>query len=226
MAKPWSFDVRAKRYRSGETGRFLAKAKVVAIRDTVVDAATREARSLAGQAAKGAISPETFRDGMRLAIRNAHGAEYIFGRGGIPSMTSADFGRLGAEMRRQFTYLDGFAREIEAGLVSEAQAAARAQMYVNGGTKAFELGQSAAWGIEGQLPLMPGDNCLGMSNCRCSWSIHETGGMVEATWKLGGANPCGPCQGNAARYAPLSIPARWAQPQTDPVRLSDVRRVA
>jgi hypothetical protein len=227
MPKPWSYDTKAKRYRSGDSGRFMPKAQVVALRDAVIEASAREAESLARRVAAGEITPAAFREGMRTAIRNSYGANAIFGRGGVNAMTPADFGRLGATLRRQYGFLDRFVLELEAGRVSTAQAANRAKMYVDGGAKAFEQGRAAAWGIDGQLPLYPGDNCDGNDRCRCSWVLVRKEDVIEATWTLGGADPCGPCQANAARYNPYTIPARWAQPATEPVRLRDlVRSVA
>lgn len=222
----WSFDLKAKRYRSGETGRFLPKRQIVALRDAVVDAATADVRSLAERAARGEISPDAFRSGMRTAIRNAHAAEYIFGRGGVNAMTKADFGRLGQTLRGQYAYLDRFADQVGLGIVSEAQAAARAAMYVNGGTLSFERGQASAWGLATALPCYPGDGgtpCL--TNCRCSWDIKQTATAIEATWKVN-AEACSGCVTRGQRYAPFVVPAWHAQPDTEPIRLSVVRRVA
>lgn len=226
MSKPWSFDTTARRYRSGDTGRFLPRRDVVALRDAVVNAAGAEAQAIGQRVVAGDISAEEFRDSMRLLIRNAHGAQAIFGRGGVNAMTPADFGRLGASLRKQYAYLDGFVADVEAGVISEAQAAARAQMYVNGSVKSYELGQAAAWGLQGQLPEYPGDSCLGLSNCRCSWDIRETADAIEATWKLGSEKPCPPCQRNAENWSPLMLPKWTARPDTTPVTFGGLRRVA
>lgn len=226
MAKPWSFDTKARRYRSGETGRFLAKRVVTQLRDDVVAAAAKDARALAERAARGEITAEAFRDGMRVAVRNAQAAEYIFGRGGLNAMGSADFGRLGNTLRTAYSRLERLVFDAGHGTISEAQAANRAQMAIDGGVKAFEQGRAAAWGVAGALPLYPGDNCEGLSNCRCSWTIVDGEHTIECTWTLGGTDPCGPCQSNAARYNPFVIPKPYATPDTTPVRLSVVRRVA
>ena len=226
MAKPWSFDAHAKRYRSGQTGRFIGKKVVVQLRDDVVSAAAKDARQLAERAARGEVTAEELRAGLRLAVRNAQAAEYIFGRGGVNAMTNADFGRLGSTLRTAYARLEPLILDATTGRASEAQAANRAQMAVDGGVKAFEQGQASTWGVAGQLPLYPGDNCLGMTNCRCSWSISEGDYTIDATWTLGGADPCGPCQQNAARYTPYSIIKPYANPEAGPVRLTMVRRAA
>lgn len=222
----WSFSPSAKRYRSDSTGRFIAKSVVTEIRDAVVDAAADEARDLAGKVVRGEITAAEFRDGMRVAIRNSHGANYIFGKGGVRSMTPSDWGRMGQSLREQYAYLEDFIRDIQGGIVSEAQAANRAKMYTDGGVKAFEMGQAATWGVAGTIPEYPGENCEGRSNCRCSWIIIETDTDIEATWKLGGEDPCGPCQSNAATYNPWVIPKPYPGSETAPqkVRLFSVNR--
>jgi hypothetical protein len=217
VAKGWGFDTKAKRYRAGETGRFLAKKVVVQLRDDVVAAAAKDARNLAERAARGEITPEAFRDGVRVAVRNAQAAEYLFGRGGQNAMTPTDFGRLGGILRQAYARLEPLVMGV--GSISEAQAANRAQMAVDGGVRAYEQGHASAWGVARMLPLYPGDNCLGMTNCRCSWDIKETDTTIDCTWKLGGSDPCGPCQSNAAYYDPYSITKGYAQPDAAPVRL-------
>lgn len=227
MADPrWGYSPSAKRYRDLDSGRFLPRKTVTDIRDRVVDAAGREARDLAEQVVRGEITPDAFRQGMRVVVRNAHAANAIFGRGGINAMTSADFGRLGSTLRTQFAYLEGFVQAVENGSLSEAQAAARAQLYVNGATRSFEEGQAAAWGIAGQLPCQPAD--MGTpcgSNCRCRWDLRETETTIDAYWRLSAGESCVGCEGRAASYAPFSIPKPYAVPDATPVRLAVVPRL-
>lgn len=215
----WSYDRNVRRYRSGN-GRFLAKSKVVAIRDAVVDAAAKEARDLAAKAVRGEITADAFRAGMRVAIRNAHVAEYSFGRGGINAMTSADFGRIGNTLRNQYAYLENFVTAIESSTLSEAKAAARAAQYMGAGVTSFEQGQAAAWGVN--LPTYPGQLCLGGGSCRCRWDIKETETEIQAQW-VTESKPCDVCAGLGNRYNPFSIPKYRAQPDTTPVRLSAIK---
>jgi hypothetical protein len=212
----WSFDTKSKRYRSDSTGRFLARKVVTDLRDTVVDAAAKEARDLAGKIVRGEITAAEFREGMRLAIRNSHTANYLFGRGGVRSMTPSDWGRMGQSLRIAYERLEPLVQSVEAGTLSEAQAMNRATMATDGATRSHEDGKSAAWGIAGKVPEMPGDRCVGMSRCRCSWSYAETESTIECTWVLGGDDPCEPCQSNAATYNPWVIPKPYPGSETEP----------
>lgn len=223
MADPrWGYDPRIHRYRDLTTGRFLPAKTVVTIRDRVTDAAGAQAREVAAAAARGEISTAAFRESMRTAIRNSHTANYVFGRGGLNAMTPADFGRIGGDLRTQYKFLEGFVADLEAGTLSEKQAAARAAMYINGATRAFEEGQAASHGVNDALPLMPGDNCEGFSNCRCSWEYEDAGAELHAFWTLGGDDPCSPCQQNAAQYAPWVIHKSVAVADDEPVRFAAV----
>lgn len=228
MADPkWGYDPKSKRYRNTESGRYLPTKTVTSIRDRVVAKAAQDARSLAQSAASGAITPDALRTGMRDLLRNVHGSGAIFGRGGVNAMTQADWGRLGSVLKNQYGYLDGFVADLGVpGLVSEAQAMARAELYVGAAVKSYEQGRAAAFGVAGSLPLYPGDNCEGFGNCRCHWDIAEDDAEIRATWVLGGADPCAPCQNNAAAYNPYAIPKTQAAAEAAPVRLAVVRRAA
>lgn len=218
----WGFDVKAKRYRDLSSGKFLGKKSVVAIRDAVVAAATADARALAERAVRGEITTDEFRAGMRVALRNAHVAEYALGRGGVNAMTPSDFGKVGRALRDQYAYLNRFALEIEAGMLSEAQAAARASTYTGAGVTSFEQGQASAWGAT--TPILPGQDCYGMGNCRCSLSYKETETTIEITWNLGGTNPCPVCQQHAGDFSPYVTPKAYAVADRSPVRLAQLPR--
>lgn len=229
MADPrWVFDRTVNRYRDESTGRFLAKKTVTSLRDRVLDTASKEARTLAEQAAKGTITPETFRAGMRELLRNVHGSEAIFGRGGVHAMTPADWGRLGQTLKGEYAYLEGFVADIAT--LSPEQAMARAQLYMGAAVQSYEKGVAASFGIEDSLPVYPGDGstrCLG--NCRCSW-VHVRGGdTIESTWQTEqDGNVCPDCAANGRKYAPLitAIPTEPVDATPVTLALSDRRAAA
>lgn len=227
MATPrWGYDPKAKRYRDLQSGRFLPNRTVSSLRDRVITSAAREARSLAKLAANGDITQAAFKSGMRDLLRNVHGSEAIFGRGGVNAMTSADWGRVGSTLKQQYAYLDKFAAEIgEISGPTEAQAMARAELYVGAAVKSYEQGRAAAFGIAGKLPRYPGDNCIGLGNCRCAWDIQEDDENIDCYWRLGGDDACEPCQGNAADYNPFRIVKPKTVEEVRRVRLAPIVRI-
>lgn len=201
MAKSWYWDKNVRRYRNPD-GTFLSERKVVQFRDAALDHSIERARELAIQVYNGTISSATFKAEMRQVIKQSYGAQYVYGRGGFKQMTPSDWGTVGAAVKRQYAYLDGFVTSIAAGeLVSEDQIAARAAMYAKGSVQAHSRGLATAWGID--LPGHPGDGateCLG--NCRCNWRIEKLDGVVYAYWTIGGSDPCSGCLTRAGQWDP------------------------
>lgn len=141
---------------------------------------------------------------MRDALRDTYAAEYMAGKGGRNAMTQADWGRLGHMLREQYVYLNEFATEVADGKLSQAQIAARANLYFNSATQAFERGRVAVRGIS--LPAMPGDGSSECrSNCKCRWEIEETATEWRCTWVLSAAEHCPTCNERASKWAPLII---------------------
>ena len=121
-------------------------------------------------------------------------------------MTQSDYGRVGGLLKRQYQYLDNFAKEIGAGKLSQGQVETRSKMYINSSTQAFERGKASTLGLP-QLPAYPGDGqtrCR--TNCKCNWRIIDKETHWECTWNLNPAEHCDDCLANAARWNPLVIP--------------------
>lgn len=205
----WYWDRAVGRYRNPD-GTFLSAQRVLDLRNAVVDKAQADARAISARLSSGEITSARFVMEMRDLIKTSYGAQYVFGRGGFKQMADSDWTVLGAEVSRQYRYLDGFSAAIVASAngsgpkLSEAQVSARADMYVNGGVQAHSRGLATAWGVD--LPCHPGDGgteCL--TACKCSWQIDVADGVKVATWVTGGSNPCTGCMGRAGMYQSLVL---------------------
>lgn len=200
----WEFDssVGVKRYRNLETGRFISRSNVLAMRDEYVNKQREWGKDLAGMVARKEISVQKFEREFRDRIKTTYGAEYMFGRGGKNAMTSQDWGRLGPMIREQYVFAHGFAADIAAGRLTEAQIAARADLYFSSATYAFERGHAAMFG-ELDLPAYPGDGGTACKmNCRCHWDIKETTTVWRATWRLTPGENCEGCRSRAGSWNP------------------------
>lgn len=228
MANPrYIWDSLKRRIRDSAVGRFIARRQLTALRDGAATQAAGEMRDLAGRAVRGDLTVDAFRAEFRALVRNVNGAQYLLGRGGIHAMSATDFRSLTGIIQSQHAYLDRFVGDIERGILSEAQAMARAEMYADAGILAFERGQASAWGIDRQLPGYPGDGtCFGLTRCRCRWVIVEKDAEIEATWTLGATDACPVCVNRSQSWAPVKIPKPYAVPDRQPVRLAAIRRVA
>ncbi len=205
MPTPWTYDPKSRRYRA-PNGQFIGQKKMLALRDEFSKAVRAEAVRLTAQAPAGRIGMAQWQADMRQLIKQAYIDEYALARGGRGRMTAADWGKIGAMLKIQYTFLERMAADMGGSAISPAQMIARAQMYVSSATQAFEQGKSAAMGMP-DLPAYPGDGstqCL--SNCKCSWHIVDGGDHGEATWTLGAAEHCPDCSDRAASWAPLVLP--------------------
>ncbi len=138
---PWQWEIDNKRYRDTDTGRFMSAA---AVRDLVTERARISGAatdSFAEMLQGGQLNTRDWETGMRAQIKAEYVQQYLLGKGGLSQMGPADWGSVGGMLADQYRYLGGFANEIAAGTLSEAQIAARSKMYINSGREAFERAQ-------------------------------------------------------------------------------------
>lgn len=203
-SSPWTWDDWSKRYRA-PNGRFLSNAQMRDLRDTFTDAMEDRLASLADRLAKGDLTLQQWVVESRGTLRVLHIDLYVLGRGGRRMMTQADWGRVGAALRGQYEYLNGFAEDVAAGKLSAAQIVARARLYAGSGTTAYERGHGAAWRVT--LPAYPGDgSTVCKTNCRCSWHLERENGAVLAYWRLSASEHCDDCLERAETWSPLVVP--------------------
>lgn len=130
----YTFDPRAGttgRYRAPD-GRFISERQVGADVRRVIRSVNREMRDLAGQLRDGSITIQQWYDGMRNRMKYTHTLVGSIARGGWKQMSQADWGRIGAMSRRQYEYLNNFARQLAAGtLTLDGRLIVRAGMYAN-----------------------------------------------------------------------------------------------
>ena len=216
MANPWVWDNQRHRYRNTRTGRFLGPKAMLELRDRFISAMSDQVNGLARRLASGDLSVAEWEAEMRRQVKTMLLDQYIMARGGRRMMSPSDWGQLGQMLRAQYKYLDGFAKDIESGRYTVADPdgnerlsldaiAARANLYMNAGTAAFERGKARSYGVP-SLPCYPGDGSTAcLTNCHCSWSIEETEDGWDCTWMLGEAEHCEDCEARAREYAPLHI---------------------
>jgi hypothetical protein len=209
-ANSFVWDTVSRRYRNTETGKWISHADVAGLRDQFA----MEQRVWADQAVRAMVRGDWTVRRWELEIRDrlkrVYLAEYMLGRGGQQAMTQADYGRVGNMLRDQYQYLRTFALDVQAGTMSEAQIAARTQLYHESSIQAFERGKAAAYSGDLILPAWPADGFTRCkARCRCRWSITETKTAWKAYWKLHTtAEACADCENRARLYAP------YVQPKT------------
>lgn len=200
------WETASRRFRDVESGRWLSHGTVTGLRNAFAAEQRTWADVAAAALGRRDWTVRRWELEVRDRLKRVYLGEYLLGRGGKQAMTAADYGRVGAMLRDQYAYLRGFALEVQAGTLSEAQVAVRTQLYHEGAIEAFERGKAAAYSPDLILPAYPCDGltpCL--MRCRCRWRITETKRAWKAYWRVSArAESCGTCLDRAARYNPYT----------------------
>jgi hypothetical protein len=147
--------------RTPEARRLFLEMRQEAFRKTV----TR----LTGQLRDGTMNLDAWAKAMKGEIKSLHTTSAAVGRGDWRSMSQSDWGKVGAEVKKQYQFLRGFVDDIAAndGKPFSARHIIRANMYGGAGRGSFERAQET-------LQV-------------------EEGGNTEYRWDLGVAEHCPDC---------------------------------
>jgi hypothetical protein len=108
---------RSGRYRD-EKGRFLSKASVGKLVDGRIDKLETQLKRFTRMLGDGSITLDQWQGSVREAIKAAHIQAATIGYGGRSEMGSAEYGRIGQRLRAEYTYLQGFVRDLLDGRLS------------------------------------------------------------------------------------------------------------
>jgi len=227
----WSYDPTRHQYRDLGTGHYVSHSTIIEWAYAYADASIDVMDTLSGLLWNGQLGVGQWQSAMRQAVKTQYVNQYIAGRGGLAQMTQRDWGALGRMLRDQYGYLDGFAEDVAAGRVSEAQLRDRAKLYIDAAHEAFERGRAEAFGLP-TLPAYPADgqtSCI--TRCRCNWIIKPVlkDGVVigwSLTWRLEPkAKHCADCPSNAKIWGPLFVPAGMTTAEAREWRLAEQDRM-
>jgi len=128
MDAEWSYDRKVGRYRN-EKGQFLSKKAVGAIVDGRISKLEQQLKSFTEKLVNGSITLDQWQGSVREAIKIAHIQVATIGYGGKAEMGSSEYGRIGQRLRSEYTYLQGFVRDLIDGRISAPMAMARIGLY-------------------------------------------------------------------------------------------------
>jgi hypothetical protein len=207
MPTPWVWEKGLRRYRDTETGRFIGAKGMVDLRDRFVAAQKGRTAELAARLTSGEIDSAQWVKEMRQVVKETYIDQYVMAKGGRGQLTQADYGRIGAMVKEQYKFLQGFERDILNGKVKAGQIAVRAGLYVDSSTQSFERSRSESMGVP-TLPQYPGDGAtVCRTNCKCHWEIRERIGGWDCYWRLGPVKTehCPDCLVNTETWNPLQV---------------------
>lgn len=131
LVPEYHWDKAGQRYRDVATGRFVSRAEVNGVLNTIMSEATKQLVDLTRDMIEGRVNFQTFGLEAAIHLKNAHICAAALARGGMDRMTQSDWGRLGNRLKGEFGYLRRWVAQLESGRVAtEGQAVLRANMYV------------------------------------------------------------------------------------------------
>ena len=134
---PWQWDAKLGRYRDSK-GLFLANKKVLSMSRKSITTGSGATDVLAQLWGSGALNADDWYSLMREEIKGEYIRQYLLGIGGVSQMNAQRWGQVGGMIADQYRYLENFRDEIAAGNLTEAQIAARSQMYMRSASEGFE----------------------------------------------------------------------------------------
>ena len=182
----WEWDPETRAWIDPDSGNPLTALEMAEIRQMLIDQVSLAERedegSLINLLIALTIALGWWEEQMRLRILSIHLALYLFGNGNV-ELSDADKARIEAEQFKQITFLNGFARAMDSGDLTEASARNRATQYYDSAAGSHERGRVSAWDQEMVLPCYPGDcSTPCCARCGCYWSLELVGTLIEATW--------------------------------------------
>jgi hypothetical protein len=200
----WQWSETTRRYRDTKSGRFLAPATVLTLRDGYLDDRKAVIADLTARLVAGDLPVGDWLLALREQVRDLTLGEYAFGRGGRGAMSDDDYAAVGKALEGQYAYLQSFAESVQAGDLTARQVGARANLYPAAARQAFERGKAAAWGLElDQHPADGQTRCL--ANCRCTLEITDNEDEWRVRWVLHADESCEDCRLMARKWNPLVV---------------------
>jgi len=196
MDAEWSYDRKVGRYRN-EKGQFLSKKAVGAIVDGRISKLEQQLKSFTEKLVNSSITLEQWQGSVREAIKIAHIQVATIGYGGKAEMGRSEYGRIGQRLRSEYTYLQGFARDLIDGRISAPMAMARIGLYAQSARGSYWQGTEMkeqqrgfsmmrrvlddqavhcqdciGYAARGMVPIgsvpMPGVRCACGARCKCT----------------------------------------------------------
>lgn len=211
MLREAYWDVGAQRYRD-EDGKFISAATIRAYTRESIESNRDFAGGIAERISNGQLNTNDARELIRQELKREYIRQSCAGRGGRDRMDFSDWGRMGAMLKSQYKYLDGFMNDIDSMNLTEGQIRARLNMYFESTSQAYETFNAISKGVNpADLPQYPGDGkTICMTNCKCYWDIkpvYQNGVLIghDCRWMRTVSESCDDCIALAAKYNPLEL---------------------
>jgi hypothetical protein len=134
---PYQFDKSSHRYRDLETGRYVRQVDVARFVDEEVNRTEVRLKAHARLLAQGKIDIPEFQTRMALTLKESHLRVGAIGAGGTRQFTPSHYGKIGAQLKKQYKFLHGFGQDLAEGKLTPEQALRRAGSYAKSAKTSF-----------------------------------------------------------------------------------------
>lgn len=199
------------RYRDTQTGRFVARARIVNLLESQVDRAESRLANIVQGLAAGEIAPGYAQGLMRDELRRLHLQNAALGRGGFDRLSFADYGRSGRQLRDSYQRMTNLVNDMASGRATLPQALNRISGYVLEARQQFFAAEREALResdrrMEARRTLHARESCVDcIGYARMGWQPAESVPLPGT-----GGTRCG-------RYCRCSVEYREAE-VTQPLR--------
>jgi hypothetical protein len=210
MPKPlYTWEPKTRRFRKND-GTFISPAKMTALRTEFLKIEQDRNADLAKRLFAKEITISQFEAEFKDGLNRVYAVQYMAAKGGRKQMTPSDWGALGAQLKKQYKYVDGFALKLAAGGYRESEVDKvidRMNRYLPPSQQAFERGEIQVTYPGIKLPRYPGDgNTICSYGCHCHLEIEDLTDRWLVRWVINPAvENCTDCQELARTWNPLVI---------------------
>lgn len=160
----------------------------------------RTARLLVARYESGEWNTDQLNRALREEIKGLHVTSAVSGKGfKWDQMTFSDWGRVGAEIRKQYGFLDRRIHSVAQGNKTPKALLADLDKFAQAASASYERTAVSRTGFPVDiLPTVPGagdTRCL--TRCKCWWQIRTLNaakGNYDVSWRLGKAEHCDTCR--------------------------------
>lgn len=156
----------------------------------------------------GKLSVTDWQIGMAQDLITYHYAAYLAGAGltRVDDISDGAKEAIGAVLKEQVDYLNGFADTLDDGIddALEARYRARANLYAGALKTSYSIGATELLDV----PAHPGQGSECMVNCGCRWRIVEVDaaeGDFDCYWERAKDDSCATCIDREERWNPYRI---------------------
>ncbi|MFB2768576.1 hypothetical protein ACE1AT_04690 [Pelatocladus sp. BLCC-F211] len=146
---PYQFDPVTHRYRNTETGRFVKYADVLEAVDAEINRLEVRLKGHARLLAQNKIDIAEFQIRMAQTLKESHLRNMAIGAGGVKRLTPTHYGKIGAQLKKQYRYLNKFGQDLAEGKLTKEQTIRRAGMYAKSARTSFFEGEFTSRGKYG-----------------------------------------------------------------------------